>query len=103
MVINLSKTHALVSEWIGELRDLQLQADRMRFRRNLERIAEIAAFEISAKLEYENKEVQTPLGIATCKMLKEQPVVASILRAGLPMHNGLLNIFDKADSAFISA
>jgi uracil phosphoribosyltransferase len=103
MVINLSKTHSLVSEWIGELRDLQLQADRMRFRRNLERIAEIAALEISAKLEYETKEIQTPLGIANCKVLKEQPVVASILRAGIPMHNGLLNIFDKADSAFISA
>lgn len=103
MVINLSKNHSLVSEWIGELRDLQLQADRMRFRKNLERIAEIAAFEISAKLEYENREIQTPLGIATCKMLKEQPVIATILRAGLPMHNGLLNIFDKADSAFISA
>jgi uracil phosphoribosyltransferase len=103
MVINLSKTHSLVSEWIGELRDLQLQADRMRFRRNLERIAEIAAFEISAKLEYENREIQTPLGIATCKVLKQQPIVASILRAGLPMHNGLLNIFDKADCAFISA
>jgi uracil phosphoribosyltransferase len=103
MVINLSKNHSLVSEWIGELRDLQLQTDRMRFRKNLERIAEIAAFEISAKLEYENKEIQTPLGIATCKVLKEQPVIASILRAGIPMHNGLLNIFDKADSAFISA
>jgi uracil phosphoribosyltransferase len=103
MVINLSKTHSLVSQWIGELRDLQLQADRMRFRRNLERIAEIAAFEISAKLEYESRDIQTPLGIATCKVLKEQPIVASILRAGLPMHNGLLNIFDKADCAFISA
>jgi uracil phosphoribosyltransferase len=103
MVINLSKTHSLVSEWIGELRDLQLQADRMRFRKNLERVAEVAAIEISAKLEYENKEVQTPLGIATCKVLKDQPVVATILRAGIPMHNGLLNVFDKADSAFISA
>jgi uracil phosphoribosyltransferase len=63
----------------------------------------VAAIEISAKLEYENKEVQTPLGIATCKVLKDQPVVATILRAGIPMHNGLLNVFDKADSAFISA
>lgn len=103
MVINLSKTYSLLSEWVGELRDIQVQADKMRFRRNLERIAETAAVAISEKLVYEEKEVQTPLGVANCKLLKEQPVLATILRAGLPMHNGLVNIFDKADSAFISA
>lgn len=103
MVINLSKTYSLLSEWVGELRDVQVQADRMRFRRNLERIAETAALAISEKLAYEEKDVQTPLGVANCKVLKEQPVLATILRAGLPMHNGLVNIFDKADSAFISA
>jgi uracil phosphoribosyltransferase len=103
MVRNLSKTYSLVSDWISELRDVQLQADRMRFRRNLERLGELAALEISTKLHYEDKEIQTPLGIATCKMLKNQPVLATILRAGLPLHNGLLNIFDKADNAFISA
>jgi uracil phosphoribosyltransferase len=103
MVRNLSKTYSLVSEWIGELRDIQLQSDRMRFRRNLERIGELAAMEISMLLEYEEKEIQTPLGIAICKILKEQPVLATILRAGLPMHNGMLNVFDKADNAFISA
>ena len=103
MVINLSKTYSLLSEWVGELRDIQVQADKMRFRRNLERIAETAAVAISEKLVYEEKEVQTPLGVANCKVLKEQPVLATILRAGLPMHNGLVNIFDKADSAFISA
>jgi uracil phosphoribosyltransferase len=92
-----------LSEWVGELRDIQVQADKMRFRRNLERIAETAAVAISEKLVYEEKEVQTPLGVANCKLLKEQPVLATILRAGLPMHNGLVNIFDKADSAFISA
>jgi uracil phosphoribosyltransferase len=92
-----------LSEWVGELRDVQVQADRMRFRRNLERIAETAALAISEKLAYEEKDVQTPLGVANCKVLKEQPVLATILRAGLPMHNGLVNIFDKADSAFISA
>jgi uracil phosphoribosyltransferase len=75
----------------------------MRFRRNLERIGELAALEISTKLVYEEKEVQTPLGIALCRSLKDQPVIATILRAGLPLHNGLLNIFDKADNAFISA
>ncbi len=73
------------------------------FRRNLERIGEIAAYEISRKLVYEEKEVQTPLGISQCKVLKEQPVLATILRAGLPLHRGLLNYFDKADNAFISA
>lgn len=103
MVRNLSKTYSLVSDWISELRDVQLQADRMRFRRNLERFGELAALEISTKLSYEEKEIQTPLGIAICKTLKEQPVLATILRAGLPLHNGLLNIFDKADNAFISA
>jgi uracil phosphoribosyltransferase len=103
MVRNLSKTYSLVGEWISELRDVQLQADRMRFRRNLERMGEIAALEISTKLVYEEKEIQTPLGIAVCKILKDQPVIATILRAGLPLHNGILNVFDKADNAFISA
>lgn len=93
----------MICEWISELRDVQVQNDRMRFRRNLERIGEIAAYEISRRLEYEEKEVQTPLGISQCKVLKEQPVLATILRAGLPLHQGLLNYFDKADNAFISA
>jgi uracil phosphoribosyltransferase len=103
MVRNLSKTYALAGEWISELRDVQLQTDRMRFRRNLERIGELAALEISTKLPYEEREIQTPLGIALCKALKDQPVLATILRAGLPLHNGLLNVFDKADNAFVSA
>ena len=103
MVINLSTECSLVCDWISEIRDVQIQTDRMRFRRNLERIGEIAAYEISRKLVYEEKEVQTPLGIAPTKVLKEQPVLATILRAGLPLHQGLLNYFDKADNAFISA
>lgn len=103
MVINLSSECSLVSGWIAEIRDVQIQSDRMRFRRNLERIGEIAAYEISRKLVYEEREVQTPLGISPCKVLKEQPVLATILRAGLPLHQGLLNYFDKADNAFISA
>ena len=103
MVINLSHTYSLVSEWIGELRDREFQSDRMRFRRNLERFGEVAAMQISAKLQYAQKEVLTPLGTATCRVLKDQPVLATILRAGLPVHNGLLNVFDKADNAFISA
>lgn len=103
MVINLSEQHSLLSNWVGELRDVQVQTDRMRFRRNLERIGEVAAYEISKLLAHEEREIQTPLGISMCKMLKEQPVLATILRAGLPLHQGLLNYFDKADNAFISA
>jgi uracil phosphoribosyltransferase len=103
MIINLSDQHSLVSNWVGELRDRDIQCDQMRFRRNLERIGEVAAYEISKKLAWENKEVTTPLGIANCKMLQSQPVLATILRAGLGMHNGLLNYFDKGENAFISA
>lgn len=103
MVINLSNQHSLVSSWVGELRSTETQADRMRFRRNLERIAETAAYEISHELEWEDIEIQTPLGIAASKKLRVQPVLATILRAGLPMHNGMLNYFDRADNAFISA
>lgn len=103
MVVNLSEQNSLLSNWVSEIRDEEVQKDRMRFRRNLERIAEVAAYEISKTLPYVEKEVQTPLGIAQAKVLKEQPVVATILRAGLAMHNGLLNYFDKADNGFISA
>ncbi len=103
MIVNLSQQHSLVSNWISEIRDTQIQTDRMRFRRNLERIGEIAAYEISKTLPQMEKEVQTPLGIATHQVLKEYPVLATILRAGLPLHQGLLNYFDKSDNAFISA
>lgn len=103
MVHNFSKQHSLVSNWVSELRDVEVQNDRLRFRRNLERIAEVIGYEISKQLETEEKEVTTPMGIATCKVLKEQPVLATILRAGLAMHNGLLNFFDHADNAFLSA
>ncbi|HMC99653.1 MAG TPA: uracil phosphoribosyltransferase [Ferruginibacter sp.] len=103
MVINLSEHHSLVSTWVSELRDVDVQTDRMRFRRNLERIAEVTGYEISKKMEWMEKEITTPLGSHTGKVLKEQPVLATILRAGLAMHNGLLNYFDKADNAFISA
>jgi uracil phosphoribosyltransferase len=103
MVINLSKEYSLLSDWISELRDETIQQDRMRFRRNLERIGEVAAFEISKLLAFEEKEIQTPLGTVICKLLRAQPVIATILRAGLPLHQGLLNFFDKADNAFISA
>lgn len=93
----------MLSDWISELRDESIQKDRMRFRRNLERIGEVAAIEISKELPYKETEVQTPLGIANCKTLKDQPVLGTILRAGIPLHQGLLNYFDRADNAFISA
>ena len=103
MIINLGEQHSLVSNWVSELRDRDIQTDQMRFRRNLERIGEVAAYEISKKLAWEEKEITTPLGIANCKVLQSQPVLATILRAGLGMHTGLLNYFDKGENAFISA
>ena len=103
MIVNLSQQHSLISNWVGELRNVNIQTDRMRFRRNLERIGEVAAYEISKVLPFVETEIQTPLGIAEHKTLKEQPVLATILRAGLPLHQGLLNFFDQADNAFISA
>lgn len=103
MIRNLCAEHSLVSNWVSELRNIDVQQDRMRFRRNLERIAEVIGYEISKQLESVDQEITTPMGSATCKVLKKQPVLATILRAGLPMHTGLLNYFDKADNAFLSA
>ncbi len=103
MVVNLSENHSLLTNWVSELRDVNVQNDRMRFRRNLERIAEVIAYEISKELLTKTIPVQTPMGIADCKVLENQPIIATILRAGLPMHQGLLNYYDKADNAFISA
>jgi uracil phosphoribosyltransferase len=103
MIINLSNKHSLVSNWVAELRDVNIQTDRMRFRRNLERIGEVAAYEISKELPWVEVETQTPLGISNSKVLKQQPVLATVLRAGLPLHHGMMNYFDRADNAFISA
>ena len=103
MIINLSKQGSLLTEWMSELRNTDVQNNRMRFRRNLERIGEIMAYEISKKLSWSEQEIQTPLGMHNSKTLVNQPVLATILRAGLPMHNGILNFFDNADNAFISA
>ncbi len=99
----LGNQNSIVNQYISELRDVEIQKDRLRFRRNLERLGEIFAYEISKHLEYTLREVTTPLGIATVPVLKEQPVIGTILRAGIPLHQGLLNIFDHADNAFISA
>ncbi len=93
----------MVSKWVSGLRHVELQKDRMRFRKKLERIGEVIAYEISKRMQYEEKEIETPLGTAVTKLISEQPVLATILRAGLPLHQGMLNYFDKADNAFISA
>jgi uracil phosphoribosyltransferase len=99
----LSAQNSIVNHFIAELRNVEVQNDRMRFRRNLERIGEIAAYEISKTFSYTDTEVTTPLGIANVPLMTEQPILATILRAGLPLHNGMLNYFDNADNGFISA
>ncbi|KAA5533264.1 uracil phosphoribosyltransferase [Taibaiella lutea] len=103
MVYNLSDQQSLITQWVSEIRDIDIQKDRLRFRRNMERIAEVAAYEISKQLPFITRNVITPLGESETLVIEEQPVLATILRAGVPMHNGLLNFFDKADSAFIAA
>lgn len=103
MVINLSERYSVINDWLAEIRDKQIQQDRMRFRYNTERIGEIAGYEVSKHLDFVEKEVQTPLGTAHCRVLQRQPVLATILRAGIPLHNGLSRVFDKADHAFVGA
>ncbi|MBK7181795.1 MAG: uracil phosphoribosyltransferase [Bacteroidetes bacterium] len=103
MVHILGNSNSVFNEYIAEIRDEKVQKDSMRFRRNMERMGEIMAYEISKTLVYENRETITPLGIANVSRIKEQPVIATILRAGLSVHNGFLSYFDKAENAFISA
>lgn len=103
MITNLSTQHSILNEWIREIRDVSIQNDRMRFRRNMERIGEISAYEISKLLPYRDVTVQTPMGESICRELAAQPVLATILRAGLPLHEGLLHYFDRADCAFVAA
>ena len=100
---NLGEGNRIVNNFISELRNIDIQNDRFRFRKNLERLGEIFAYEISKTLEYKSETVVTPLGSLEMNVLKEQPVLATILRAGLPMHQGFLNIFDQADNSFIAA
>lgn len=103
MIFNLSEHNTIANRFLAELRDVDIQQDRMRFRRNLERIGEILAYEISKTLAYESYEVETQLGVADTRLPAQRVVLATILRAGLPFHQGLLNYFDSADNAFISA
>ena len=102
-IINLGAGNSIFNQFIAEIRDEKVQKDSMRFRRNCERMGEIFAYEISKKMEYENREITTPLGSTIVPLIKEEPVLSTILRAGLPVHQGLLNYFDKADNAFVSA
>jgi len=103
MIFDLSKTNSIANVFVAELRDQEIQQDAMRFRKNLERLGEFFAWEISKNLPYTETDTQTPLGIAKTKQLEQQPVVATIMRAGIPMQQGLLNIFDRAGAAFIAA
>lgn len=103
MVHIFTKSPSVIQQYVAEIRDKNIQKDRMRFRKNIERMGELVAYEISKHLSYESKEVETPLGTAHCKVLKNDVVLGTILRAGLPLHQGMLNIFDKADNAIVSA
>ncbi len=103
MVVNIGSKNSLVNQFLREMRDASLQKDSMRFRRNMERIGEIFAYEISKTMEYEPREVITTLGTAEIPLMKNNPVLATILRAGLPLQQGLLNFLDHADNAFVSA
>ena len=98
-----NQQQSIFNRFIAEIRDTSIQTDPMRFRRNIERMGEIMAYEISKVLPHEVKDVTTPLGVAQENVMTEEPVIASILRAGLPMHQGLLNYFDRAENAFVSA
>jgi len=102
-IINLGKQNSIFNHFIREIRDVNIQKDAMRFRRNIERIGEIFAYEISKKMTYKNNDITTPLGISSEILMIEKPVLATILRAGLPLHQGLLNYFDSSENCFISA
>jgi len=101
--INLGQKNSIFNHFVSELRNVKIQSDSMRFRRNLERIGEIFAYEISKGFSYDTNKITTPLGISQQNLINEKPVLATILRAGLPLHQGFLNYFDSSDNAFISA
>jgi uracil phosphoribosyltransferase len=103
MTHELGKENSIFNQFLREVRDENIHTDRARFRRNMERLGEIFAYELSKSLTYKTEDVVTPLGTAVMQVLDEQPILATILRAGLPLHQGLLNFFNEADSAFVSA
>ena len=102
-IINLSQENSILNSFISEIRDVKVQKDSMRFRRNIERIGEILGYEMSKSLQYNTTTIETPLGNCKMNLLNNDIVLCSILRAGVPLHNGLLNYFDNAENAFISA
>ena len=101
--INFAETCSVMNQYVAELRDVRIQTDRMRFRHNVERIGELMAYEMSKTLTYSAKQVQTPLGVARAFTPDDELVIATVFRAGLPLHQGFLNVFDRADNAFVSA
>lgn len=102
-VVDFSKSNSVVNKYIAELRDVNIQTDRMRFRKNMERIGQIMGYEISRYLSYEPEDVTTPFGIAEVSLPQDKIVAGAILRAALPLHQGILDVFDEADNAFVSA
>jgi len=102
-IINFAETNSILNQYVAEIRDLQIQGDRLRFRRNVERIGEVMAYEVSKTFAYSPKQVQTPLGVASIQTPDSELVISTILRAGLPFHQGFLNFFDRAENAFVSA
>ena len=102
-VIDFSQANSILNQYVAEIRNVEVQSDRLRFRRNIERIGEIMAYEISKELQYSEKSIQTPLGIAPVSTPDNKLVISTILRAGLPFHQGFLSYFDQAENAFVSA
>lgn len=102
-IVNFAETNSVLNQYVAEVRDVAVQGDRMRFRRNLERIGEIMAYEMSKELAYSVKQVQTPLGVAPVSTPDDDVVLGTVFRAGLPLHAGFLNVFDRAGNAFVSA
>lgn len=102
-VINFAETNSVINQYVAEIRDVNIQQERLRFRRNIERIGELMAYEMSKELTYSVKQVQTPLGVAQVSTPDDELVVATVFRAGLPLHQGFLNVFDRAGNAFVSA
>ena len=102
-IIDFAETDSIINQYMAEIRDVQVQTDRMRFRRNVERIGEMMAYEVSKCLTYSAKQVQTPLGTAQARTPDDDVVIGTVFRAGLPLHQGFLNVFDRAGNAFVSA
>lgn len=102
-IINLADRNSILNQYVAEIRDVNIQTERMRFRRNIERIGECMAYEMSKELTYSVKQVQTPLGVAPVSTPDDSLVIATVFRAGLPLHTGFLNVFDRAGNAFVSA